>query len=204
MDPLNSLATGGIATDKPIDIKVRPSTDDDVPAMLAIYAHHIQRGLGEFDFEPLNGDDIKRRRKNMAKRRLPHLVAELDGVVIGYAYAVPFRKRPAYRYTVKNSIYVHPDHLSAGVGRRLLPALIDACIAAGCRQMIAYIDVANEPSRRLHETFGFEQAGLLKAVGFKYGRWTDSILMQRALGPGGTAPPDDGGKVIAKVGHKGR
>ena len=204
MDPLNSLATGGIATDKPIDIKVRPSTDDDVPAMLAIYAHHIQRGLGEFDFEPLNGDDIKRRRKNMAKRRLPHLVAELDGVVIGYAYAVPFRKRPAYRYTVKNSIYVHPDHLSAGVGRRLLPALIDACIAAGCRQMIAYIDIANEPSRRLHETFGFEQAGLLKAVGFKYGRWTDSILMQRALGPGGTAPPDDGGKVTAKIGHKGR
>jgi L-amino acid N-acyltransferase YncA len=202
---LNSLATGGIAADKPIDIVVRPSTDDDVPAMLAIYAHHIQRGLGELDFEPLNGDDIKRRRKNMAKRRLPHLVAEHDGVVIGYAYAVPFRKRPAYRYTVKNSIYVHPDHLSAGVGRRLLPALIDACTVAGCRQMIAYIDVANEPSRRLHETFGFEQAGLLKAVGFKYGRWTDSMLMQRALGPGGTAPPDDGGgKAIAKIDRKGR
>ena len=201
--PLNSLTSGGATTDRPIDIVVRPSTDDDVPAMLAIYAHHIQRGLGELDFEPLNGDDIKRRRKNMAKRRLPHLVAEHDGVVIGYAYAVPFRKRPAYRYTVKNSIYVHPDHLSAGVGRRLLPALIDACTVAGCRQMIAYIDVANEPSRRLHETFGFEQAGLLKAVGFKYGRWTDSILMQRAIGPGGTAPPDDGGKAIADIDRKG-
>jgi len=204
MDPLNSLTTAGAATDKPIDIVVRPSTDDDVQAMLAIYEHHIQRGLGELDFEPLHGDDIKRRRKNMAKRRLPHLVAERAGVVIGYAYAVPFRKRPAYRYTVKNSIYVHPDYLNAGVGRRLLPALIDACTAAGCRQMIAYIDVVNEPSRRLHETFGFEQAGLLKAVGFKYGRWTDSILMQRELGPGGMAPPDDGGgKAIAKMGRNG-
>jgi len=200
---LNSLTTGGTAIEKPA-ILVRASTDDDVPAMLAIYAHHIQRGLGELDFEPLHADDIKRRRKNMAKRRLPHLVAESDGAVIGYAYAVPFRKRPAYRYTVKHSIYVHPDHLNAGVGRRLLPALIDACTTAGCRQMIAYLDVANEPSRRLHETFGFEQAGLLKAVGFKYGRWTDSILMQRALGPGSTAPPDDGGgKRIVRIDRKG-
>jgi len=190
---LNSSTTAGAALEKPRDIVVRPSTEDDVPAMLDIYAHHVQRGLGEFDYEPLNGDDIKRRRKNMAKHRLPHLVAEYDRIVLGYAYAVPFRKRPAYRYTVKHSIYVHPDHLNAGVGRRLLPALIDACTAAGFHQMIAYIDVANEPSQRLHRTLGFEHAGLLKAVGFKYGRWTDSILMQRALGPGGTTPPDDGG-----------
>ena len=140
----------------------------------------------------------------MAKHRLPHLVAEHDSVVIGYAYAVPFRKRPAYRYTVKNSIYVHPDHLNAGVGRRLLPALIDACTAAGCRQMIAYIDVTNVPSRHLHETFGFEQAGLLKAVGFKYGRWTDSILMQRALGLGSAAPPDvDKGTRMPRIDRKG-
>lgn len=177
--------------DKSCDIVVRPSTEDDVPAMLAIYSHHIQRGLGEFDVEPLNGDDIKRRRKNMLKRRLPHLVAEQNAIVIGYAYALPFRKRPAYRYAVKHSIYVHADHLHSGVGRRLLPALIDACTAAGYRQMIAYIDVANMPSRHLHEAFGFERAGLLKGVGFKYGRWTDSVLMQRALGPGDTAPPCD-------------
>jgi len=189
--PLNSLTTGGTAIDKPCDIVVRPSTDDDVPAMLAIYAYHVQRGLGEFDFEPLDGDDVKRRRKNMVKHRLPHLVAEYDGTVIGYAYAVPFRKRPAYRYAVKHSIYVHPDYLNAGVGRRLLPALIDACTAGGYRQMIAYIDAANVPSQHLHELFGFVQAGLLKAVGFRYGRWSDSILMQRALGAGGTAPPGD-------------
>jgi L-amino acid N-acyltransferase YncA len=169
-------------------IVVRPSTEDDVPAMLAIYAHHIQHGVGEFDLEPLHGDDIKRRRKNMLRRRLPHLVAEQLGTIVGYAYAVPFRKRPAYRYAVKHSIYVHADHLRSGVGRLLLPALIDACTAAGFRQMIGYIDVANLPSQNLHEAFGFERAGLLKGVGLKFGRWTDSVLMQRALGPGDTEP----------------
>ena len=191
MDRLNSLATGETTPEKAREIVVRPSTEDDVPAMLAIYAHHIQRGLGEFDVEPLHGDDIKRRRKNMLKRRLPHLVAEHAGTVVGYAYAVPFRKRPAYPYAVKHSIYVHADHLHSGVGRRLLPALVDACAAAGFRQMIAYIDVSNAPSQHLHEAFGFERAGLLKGVGFKYGRWTDSILMQRALGSSDTAPPAD-------------
>ena len=188
-------------------ILIRPSNDADVPAMLAIYLQHIAKGVGDigtFPSQPLEAEDLKRRRKNMRNHRLPHLVAEVEGAIAGYAYAVPFRKRPAYRYTVKNSIYVHPDHLNAGVGRRLLPALIDACTAAGCRQMIAYIDVVNEPSRRLHETFGFEQAGVLKAVGFKYGRWTDSILMQRELGPGGMEPPDDGGgKAVAKTGRNG-
>ena len=98
----------------PSDITVRSSVEDDVSAMLAIYSHHIQRGLGKFDVEPLHSDDIKRRRKNMLNRRLPHLVANVDTTVVGYAYAVPFRKRPAYRYAVKNSIYVHPDHLHAG------------------------------------------------------------------------------------------
>jgi len=200
MDRLNSLATSETMSGKAREIVVRPSTEDDVPAMLAIYAHHIQRGLGEFDVEPLHGDDIKRRRKNMLKRRLPHLVAEHNGTVVGYAYAVPFRKRPAYRYAVKHSIYVHADHLHSGVGRRLLPALVDACAAAGFRQMIAYIDVSNAPSQHLHEAFGFERAGLLKGVGFKYGRWTDSILMQRALGVGDTAPPGgyDGSPIPQK------
>lgn len=194
--PLNSVTSIGATALQTCDIIVRPSTDDDVPAMLAIYAHHIQRGVGEFDFEPLHGDDLKRRRKNMVKHRLPHLVAELRGIVIGYAYAVLFRKRPAYRYVVKHSIYVHPDYLNNGVGRRLLPALIDACADEGYRQMFAYIDAANVPSQNLHQMFGFEVAGHLKSVGFKYGRWTDSILMQRALGAGDTTPPDDDGRKI--------
>jgi L-amino acid N-acyltransferase YncA len=173
------------------DVVVRPSIEDDVPAMLAIYTHHVQRGVDALDPEPLYPEDVKRRRKNMLKRRLPHLVAERNGVVIGYAYAVPFRKRPAYRYAVKHSIYVHPDHLHAGVGRKLLPALIEACATAGFRQMIAYIDAGNAPSLSLHEAFAFTRAGVLTGVGFKYGRWTDSILMQRPLGPGDTAPPGD-------------
>jgi L-amino acid N-acyltransferase YncA len=179
--------------EKTRDIIVRPSTEADVQAMLAIYTHHIQHGVGELDPDPLHSDDIKRRRKNMLSRRLPHLAADLGGTVIGYAYAVPFRKRPAYRYTVKHSIYVHPDHLHAGVGRRLLPALIEACADGGYRQMIAYIEGNNEPSLSLHQSFGFDRVAVLKGVGFKFGRWTDSVMMQRAIGPGDTAPPADHG-----------
>ena len=171
------------------DIIVRSSTEADVAAMVAIYSHHVGQGLGTFDPEPLQDDDIKRRRKNMMKRRLPHLVAEQDGQILGYAYAVPFRKRPAYRHTVKHSIYVHPDHLRAGIGRLLLPALIEACTAEGFRQMIGYVDAENAPSQKLHESFGFRRAGLLEGVGFKFGRWTDTLLMQRALGTGTTEPP---------------
>jgi L-amino acid N-acyltransferase YncA len=178
--------------DKPLAaVAVRPSTEADVPAMIAIYTHHIQHGLGgDVDFEPMNPDDLKRRRKTMLKRRLPHLVAELDGKIVGYAYAVPFRKRPAYRYTVKHSIYVHPSHLHEGIGRQLLPALIESCAAAGYRQMIAYIDAANVASLQLHELLEFELVGRLRAVGFKFGRWTDTVMLQRALGAGSEIPPE--------------
>ena len=168
---------------------VRPSTEADVPSMLAIYAHHVGNGVQTVDPEPFQDEDIKRRRKNMLKRRLPHVVAERGSVVVGYAYAVPFRKRPAYRFAVKHSIYVHPDHLHSGIGRVLLPALIEACSAAGYRQMIAYVDAENLPSQNLHESFGFKRAGLLEGVGYRFGRWTDSLLMQRVLGSGTTEPP---------------
>jgi L-amino acid N-acyltransferase YncA len=144
----------GTALDTPVisDVVVRPSTEIDVPAMVAIYAHHVRNGPGTFDPEP-------------------------------------FRKRPAYRHAVKHSIYVHPDHLRSGVGRLLLPALIEACTAEGFRQMIGYVDAENLPSQQLHEAFGFHQAGLLQGVGYKFGRWTDTLLMQRALGEGGATPP---------------
>ena len=168
---------------------VRPSTENDVAAMIAIYTHHITRGLGDVDIEPTQADDIKRRRKNMLRRRLPHLAAERDGMIVGYAYAVPFRKRPAYRYAVKHSIYVHPGHVGTGIGRRLLPALIEACASAGYRQMFAYIDADNVASLSLHEAHGFRRVGLLQGVGFKYGKWSDSVLMQRAIGAGTTTPP---------------
>jgi phosphinothricin acetyltransferase len=174
------------------NIVIRPSTDADVSAMLAIYRHHISRGVGDlgaYEAEPLEDEDMKRRRKNMRKHRLPHLVAEVDGAVAGYAYAVPFRKRPAYRYTLKHSIYIHHEFVNCGIGRTLLPALMDACAAAGYRQLIGYIDATNQASHRLHENFGFVRVGLLPAVGFKFGEWADSVMMQRALGPGAATPP---------------
>jgi L-amino acid N-acyltransferase YncA len=177
--------------DQPTTIRVRASTEDDVPAMIAIYTYHIQHGLGDYEIEPLHPDDLKRRRKTMLKRRLPHLVAEQNGVVVGYAYAVPFRKRPAYRYTVKHSIYVHKDHLHEGIGRQLLPALIDACAEAGYRQMISYIDGANTASMQLHENFGFAKIAVLKSIGFKFGHWTDTVMLQRALGKGDQSLPND-------------
>ncbi|HXA23916.1 MAG TPA: GNAT family N-acetyltransferase [Acetobacteraceae bacterium] len=176
----------------PMTTLVRASMDADVPAMLAIYRHHISRGLGDlgdYEAEPLEDEDLKRRHKNMRKRRLPHLVAEVDGSVAGYAYAVPFRKRPAYRYTLKHSIYVHHAFVNCGIGQTLLPALMDACASAGYRQLIGYIDAANTASLRLHESFGFVRVGLLPAVGFKFGQWVDSVLVQRALGLGDTTLP---------------
>jgi phosphinothricin acetyltransferase len=180
-------------TAEPRRISVRDSRDSDVPTMLAIYLHHIRRGvdagLDVGEFEPPDAEDLKRRRKNMQKRKMPHIVAEENGVVVGYAYAVPFRKRPAYRYAVKHSIYVHNDHLHRGFGRMLMGALIDACAASGFRQMIGYIDGANQPSLGLHEAFGFRQVGYLPSIGFKFGHWTDTVMVQRSLGPGGTEPP---------------
>jgi L-amino acid N-acyltransferase YncA len=171
---------------------VRNSRDSDVPTMLGIYLHHIRRGVDpgiEAElFETPDADDLKRRRKSMQRRKMPHIVVEEHGIVVGYAYAVPFRKRPAYRYCVKHSIYVHNDRLRRGIGRRLMGALIDACAAAGFRQMIGYIDSANRASLALHESFDFRQVGYLPSVGYKFGRWTDTVMVQRSLGPGGTEP----------------
>ena len=173
-------------------IRVRSSREADVPAMLAIYLHHIRNGVDPRqagDLETPDADDLKRRRKSMQRRKMPHIVAEQDGIVLGYAYAVPFRKRPAYRYCVKHSIYVHNAHLHRGLGRLLMTALIDACAAAGFRQMIGYIDAANEASLAIHERFGFRRVGYLPQIGYKFGRWTDSVMVQRTLGLGSTAPP---------------
>ena len=170
---------------------VRPTRDEDVEPMIEIYRRHIRRGVE--DNAPQSGvpepDDLKQRRKNLRNHRLPHLVATWRGEVIGYAYVVLFRKRPAYRFTAKHSIYIHHDHVGRGVGRLLLQALIDACAAAGFRQMIGYIDADNAASLTLHERFGFSRVGLLPAVAYRHGRWSDTVLVQRALGPGATEPP---------------
>ncbi|NVN85450.1 MAG: N-acetyltransferase family protein [Rhodopseudomonas sp.] len=172
-------------------VVIRPSRDADVDAMLAIYRHHIRRGIEEAldDSGTPQPDDLRDRRKNLRNRRFPHLVATSGGEIVGYAYVVLFRKRPAYRYTVKHSIYVHHDHLGRGIGRLLMRELIDACAAAGFRQMIGYIDADNTASLGLHEAFGFSTAGLLRGVAYRYGRWADSVMVQRSLGAGSTVPP---------------
>ena len=173
-------------------VVVRPSRDDDVAVIAAIYAHHVLHGLASFEEAPPDEAEIARRRADVLARGLPHLVAvDADGAVLGYAYAGSYRPRPGYRYTVEDSIYVRPDAVGSGVGTALLPVLIERATARGARQMVAVIgDSANAPSIRLHARFGFRMVGTLDAVGFKLGRWVDGVLMQRALGEGsGTLPP---------------
>jgi L-amino acid N-acyltransferase YncA len=179
----------GIANDQPV--LVRPSRDSDVEAMLAIYRHHIRRGIedGVDDSGTPEPDDLRDRRKNLRSHRLPHLVASYGGEVVGYAYVVLFRKRPAYRYAVKHSIYVHRDHAGRGVGRLLMQELIDVCAAAGFRQMIGYIDADNTASLGIHDKFGFQRVGLLPGVAYRYGRWADTVMVQRSLAAGSTEPP---------------
>lgn len=159
-------------------------------AVQAIYAHHVRHGLGSFEEEPPGLDEILARRLGYLERSMPYLVAEDDGVVCGYAYAAPFRPRSAYRHTVEDSIYVAPDQNRRGIGSALLAELIDQCTTLGYRQMVAVIgDSGNRASIRVHERLGFRHAGLLQAVGFKFGRWVDSVIMQRPLGPGATNLP---------------
>lgn len=177
-------------------IVIRPSRDDDIEAMLTIYRRHIRGGIDQ-DVDETGvpqPDDLRDRRKNLRARRFPHLVATIGDRVVGYAYVVLFRKRPAYRFAVKHSIYVHHEHVGRGIGRCLMQALIDACAAAGFRQMIGYIDGDNVASLALHASFGFEQVGRLKGVGFKYGHWADSVLVQRSLGAGATTSPPPSGR----------
>jgi phosphinothricin acetyltransferase len=192
-DTARALGEAGTVPASAPRVVIRATEDRDLDAMMAIYRQHVQRGIepGVFDEEDLlQTEDLKRRRKNLKAKRLPHLAAEIDGVIVGYAYAVPFRKRPAYRFALKHSIYVHRDHVRAGIGRILLPALVDACAVAGFRQMIGYIDAGNEASLRLHAKFGFREVGRLPSIGFKFGKWSDTVMVQRALGPGDGTLPD--------------
>jgi L-amino acid N-acyltransferase YncA len=162
---------------------IRLATTDDTAQIAAIYAHHVLHGTGTFEIEPPDVDEINRRRSEIVQHGLPYLVAVRDERVVGYAYAGLYRPRPAYRHTVEDSVYVDPAETGCGIGKLLLPALIDACEGAGRRQMIAVIgDSGNIASIRLHERFGFRDAGVLRSVGFKFGQWLDTVLMQRPLG----------------------
>lgn len=175
----------------PPDMVVRDATRSDVPTIQAIYAHHVLHGAASFEEVPPDEAEMNRRREEILARGLPYLVAEHAGVVRGFAYAGPFRPRSAYRYTVEDSVYVAPDAVGQGFGRAALTEVIKRCTALGLRQMVAVIgDSGNHASIRLHESLGFQRAALLRSVGFKLGRWVDSVIMQRALGEGdSTLPP---------------
>ena len=169
---------------------IRDSRDSDVATIHQIYAHHVLTGLGSFEETPPSLDEIARRRLEILGHGLPYLVAESAGRLLGYAYAGQFRQRSAYRYSVEDSIYVAPDAQRHGIGRRMLDELIERCTALGYRQMLAVIgDSANHASIGVHRAAGFADVARLPAVGFKFGRWVDIVMMQRALGPGQSTLP---------------
>ena len=172
-------------------VSIRDATEDDLATVQAIYAHHVNHGLASFEEVPPDLAEISRRLDTARQNDMPYLVAERNGAVQGFAYASPFRYRPAYRYTVEDSVHVSPDALGAGLGSALLSVLIARCTERGFRQMVAVIgDSANQASIGLHAKHGFVPSGLAPAVGFKFGRWVDSVRMQRALGDGDTTLPE--------------
>jgi phosphinothricin acetyltransferase len=171
-------------------VQVRDAVQGDFPAIQSIYAHHVLNGLASFEEVPPDVAELRRRYDDVAGRGLPYLVAEEAGQVQGYGYCAPYRARSAYRYALENSVYVRDDLRGRGIGTRLLAALIERCAQLGYRQMIAVIgDSANTASIALHARFGFLRVGTLRSVGYKFGRWVDSVQMQRPLGAGDATPP---------------
>ncbi|MDW5442871.1 GNAT family N-acetyltransferase [Polaromonas sp. SM01] len=171
---------------------IRPCRDDDLPAITAIYAHHVLHSTGTFETEPPSVADMGTRRADVLSKGLPYLVAEDQGVVVGFAYGNWFKPRPAYRYSVEDSIYLAPDQQGKGLGRALLSELLARCESAGIRKIMAVIgDSANAGSVGLHRALGFTQVGVVESCGWKMGAWRDIVIMQKTLGAGDTLPPPD-------------
>lgn len=162
---------------------IRPSTEEDLTAIARIYRHYVESTTSTFELDPPSPVEIAARRAAALKHQLPHLVCEAeDGEVIGYAYASHYRPRPAYRFTLEDSIYLDPAHTGRGHGKALLSALIQNCQRGPWRQMVAIIgDSANTGSIALHKSVGFRQVGTLTNVGNKFDRWIDTVIMQREL-----------------------
>ena len=172
------------------DILVRPATPADIPAITRIYSQAVREGTASFEIEVPDAAQMMQRFENLVAAGYPYVAAEFDGAILGYAYAGLYRARPAYRWTVEDSVYVDLTAQRRGVGRALLDRLIADSEACGFRQMIAVIgDTGNTGSIELHRAAGFRMVGTFENVGFKFGRWLDSVLMQRALGPGAQTPP---------------
>ena len=188
-----------------MSIAIRPAALSDIPAITRIYSHAVKTGTASFELEPPDEAEMALRMKAVLDEKFPYFTAEIDGAVAGYAYASLYRTRPAYRFTVEDSVYVAPEMQRRGIGKALLMKLIEACTELGFRQMIAVIgDSDQAASIRLHKACGFALAGNLRNIGWKFGRWLDTPLMQLALGPGATTPahnpdatPRDGGNPDA-------
>ena len=170
---------------------VRPSTHSDVAAVTSIYVWHVQHGTGTFEIDPPDEAEMGRRRADVLAKGLPWLVLEQDGTVVGYASANQFRPRPGYRFCLEDSVYLANGFAGRGHGRLLLTELVARCEASGARQMLAVIgDSANAGSVGVHRALGFSQVGVLKSCGWKFGKWLDVVLMEKALGAGDTTAPE--------------
>jgi phosphinothricin acetyltransferase len=186
-----SLATTPTAAQPAAGTWIRPSTEADLEAITRIYGWNVQHGTGTFELEAPSLAEMSQRRADVLAKGLPWLVAEVDGQVLGYAYANHFRPRLAYRFCVEDSVYLLPDAQNKGLGSLLLAELVARCEDAGARQMVAVIgDSANTGSVRLHQRLGFSHLGVMKAAGWKFERWLDVVLMQRSLGVGASTEPD--------------
>jgi L-amino acid N-acyltransferase YncA len=171
-------------------LQIRPATPADVPAITAIYTHAVLTGTATFELDPPDLGEMTRRYDALIEGGFPYLVATLDGVVAGYAYAGPYRARPAYRFTVENSVYLDPKAQGKGIGTQLMQALIAESEKRGYRLMVAVIgDSANAASIGVHARTGFQMVGTFHNVGLKFGRWLDTVMMERPLGEGASTIP---------------
>ena len=172
-------------------LSIRAAVLSDVPVVTRIYAHAVEHGTASFELDPPDEAEIRLRMQALLDGNFPYVIAEIDGAVVGYAYAALYRTRPAYRFTLEDSVYIDPAAQGRGVGRALLNRLIGESERRGYRQLIAIIgDSAQLASIALHRAAGFRFVGNIENVGFKFGRWLDSVIMQRALGEGATTTPD--------------
>ncbi len=169
---------------------LRPAIPADLDAITAIYAHAVLNGVASYEIDPPAQDEMAARFGAITTRGYPYLVAEEEGRVLGYAYAGPFRTRPAYRWLVEDSIYLSPDAQGRGIGKALLLRLLERCAELGFRQMLAVIGGGHPASVALHAACGFADAGRIVGAGFKHGRWLDTVLMQKSLGEGIESLPD--------------
>lgn len=184
------MSSSPSASSASLKVRVRPATEQDMPAIQEIYAHYVLTTSASFEEEAPTVAEMTARWQRIQSRGMPYLVAVHKNRVVGYAYGGAYRERSAYRYTIEDSIYIAPDMLGRGVGNSLMAPLIQKCTALGYRQMIAVIgDSANAASIALHSRHGFAVIGALRSSGFKFGRWSDAVLMQRALGEGDTTLP---------------